>query len=506
MNCPKCNKSINEFDKVCRFCGNILREEHIENLEEIPNFNQAFSSQNKYNETDYLYAYIGKNAEKIIGGKWSWCTFFFNYAYFLYRKMWLLGIFSFIITTLLLTFLNIIGMIIILIGTIILAILFKKIYVNHAKKEIIKIKNKNPNSNEDEIYRMCSDKGGTALWAVIIYFVLMIIFIVGIVIAIYFLGWKAIFNTLENGLDIDININKEEENILSFNELVDAIKNDKTYGSGLNFLDTFKEQSTITTNNNEIKIVYSEGTSRYTTIFKYQNGVITYNFHGNKNSDTTRTQVLIDSCWITQILYIVGISKGYSDRDLEKWLEEYDGKDSNGIKVTNFSYTSMGYTEEVIDTFTLNINDFNIENIIDNTEVNDNNPSISTESGLYYQVPSGFNKSITEDDYAYYTYETEIDDCSFSIKKSPNNNYYTPTDYLKSTVYVPEDRLAYGLVTTTFNNTTWGYLYYETSFDKEYNYAMIENNSLYHLKYKIYEDSGLCSTKLDNLVNSLTFK
>lgn len=166
----------------------------------------------------------------------------------------------------------------------------------------------------------------------------------------------------------------------------------------------------------------------------------------------------------------------------------------------------MGYTEEVIDTFTLNINDFNIENIIDNTEVNDNNPSISTESGLYYQVPSGFNKSITEDDYAYYTYETEIDDCSFSIKKSPNNNYYTPTDYLKSTVYVPEDRLAYGLVTTTFNNTTWGYLYYETSFDKEYNYAMIENNSLYHLKYKIYEDSGLCSTKLDNLVNSLTFK
>lgn len=54
MNCPKCNKSINEFDKVCRYCGNILREEHIENLEEIPNFNQAFSSQNKYNETDYL--------------------------------------------------------------------------------------------------------------------------------------------------------------------------------------------------------------------------------------------------------------------------------------------------------------------------------------------------------------------------------------------------------------------------------------------------------------------
>ena len=64
-------------------------EEPAQNVNNNNKLEMSFSKENEtINEDALINAYIGKNADKLKKGGFSWCTLFFGVLYTLYRKMW----------------------------------------------------------------------------------------------------------------------------------------------------------------------------------------------------------------------------------------------------------------------------------------------------------------------------------------------------------------------------------------------------------------------------------
>ena len=107
-NCPNCGSNTNPGDAFCNVCGTnlslpqnnslnnpqvnnqIQNSVQIQGLQQMPSSNNTIGSQN---DMEVLVdAYIGKNADKIKNGKFSFCSFFFGVIYVFYRKMWSVGL------------------------------------------------------------------------------------------------------------------------------------------------------------------------------------------------------------------------------------------------------------------------------------------------------------------------------------------------------------------------------------------------------------------------------
>ena len=176
--CSKCGNLINQGENFCKTCGYILNEN-----QQQPNYNQSLKQKNSsqtefynnfsqnitdndlYKEDMLINAYIGKNAYKLKNGGFSWCSLFFGFYYFIYRKMWnfalliwLLGI----LTTILFKHLMLVEIIIDLIIRIILSCTFKEKYLLHVTKKVKRIKETNQNRNHEELITICKTTGGTA--------------------------------------------------------------------------------------------------------------------------------------------------------------------------------------------------------------------------------------------------------------------------------------------------------------------------------------------------------
>lgn len=200
--CEKCGSEIVEGSLFCKGCGSQVQQvnnvvnnnmgvqqpinnsgvqQPINNQFVQPNQvvnNQAMqSNQSAFdttvqanNDEELIKAYIGKNADKIMNQKGGsiWC-FFGGSAYFVYRKMYLFGLIwlmcDIVLSSKLSWWLNII-----------LAFLFKKIYLSHVKRNVDKIKKQYINSSFDELKSICSQKGGTNTLAAIILVGIIVIF------------------------------------------------------------------------------------------------------------------------------------------------------------------------------------------------------------------------------------------------------------------------------------------------------------------------------------------
>ena len=186
MNCPNCGFKVNENENFCRSCGTRVRQTSqndstVENNINKPNTGYDYHSQfqnvnnvqdinnpgNNY-YAELIDAYIGKNADKIKSGKFSWPSFFFGVLYVLYRKMWLLWLIIVAISAVASLIIPLPALIEYIISGIIIGLIFNKVYVNKVRKKVEKIVRENPGKTKEELKTICSKKGGTTIIPVVI--------------------------------------------------------------------------------------------------------------------------------------------------------------------------------------------------------------------------------------------------------------------------------------------------------------------------------------------------
>lgn len=124
-----------------------------------------------------LVAYVGKNVEKIAGKPFNFSAFFFGPFYMLFRKRIFFAFIYLLISIVLQRFMHVF---IVGIGLSILSgSIFNTIYIASVKKDIKKIKRKNPTKNSLEIQNVCKKSGGRNF-----FYIFLIIIIQSILISV----------------------------------------------------------------------------------------------------------------------------------------------------------------------------------------------------------------------------------------------------------------------------------------------------------------------------------
>lgn len=163
MNCPYCGEKVDTNKEFCLKCGNRLITHNVTTNYEI-------------NDTKELETFIDKNVNKIKPNRVSLPSLFLGSLYYLYRKMYVLGI---LLIIMFLSFsigfnyvpddykiyVGVIYLIFSLVISIVLFIKFNSIYINHANRKINRIKTKYKNESRFEIMERIKYAGSTNLLA-----------------------------------------------------------------------------------------------------------------------------------------------------------------------------------------------------------------------------------------------------------------------------------------------------------------------------------------------------
>lgn len=128
-----------------------------------------YSQNNNFNslniEDELIKCYIGKNNDKLfekvknpnsISKNFNIFAFLFGPIYFMYRKMYLIGIIIWLVTTILFSVFPVLVFLIYIIN----GCIFIKMYNLHINKKINKIRLENNNATFDELKSICLKKGG----------------------------------------------------------------------------------------------------------------------------------------------------------------------------------------------------------------------------------------------------------------------------------------------------------------------------------------------------------
>lgn len=166
MICSKCGIENNNGEKLCKVCAGELvsRTENVQN-----NYNQSqYNNVEIINNDELVKSYIGKNADKIINMKGgSIWVFLVGPWYLIYRKMYLLGIVWLAISM----FIKLPSAII----NIVLAFLFKPLYLKQVNKKVDQIRKENSSKDFNELKSICANKGGIDKWVAAVFIIVFAI-------------------------------------------------------------------------------------------------------------------------------------------------------------------------------------------------------------------------------------------------------------------------------------------------------------------------------------------
>lgn len=159
-------------------------------------------------------AYIGTGdkVDKLKDGSFSWCAFFFGPFYFMYRKMLGLGVAILLLDAIieLLSIPRLVVLLIYIIEGVLFGVLFKKLYVMHAEKQVEKIKNSNSTKTDEEIIALCAKHGnpsvGMAMLGLLVFVVLLYLLATLITIIDSNSKYQKFSNNLQESLDVEGNI------------------------------------------------------------------------------------------------------------------------------------------------------------------------------------------------------------------------------------------------------------------------------------------------------------
>jgi len=160
----------------------------------------------------------------------------------------------------------------------------------------------------------------------------------------------------------------------SFNDVVNELKRSDYYNS----MNQGGVNANISSTNNSLTISYiDEESNAWQTSFTYANDIISYTFKGDKNSDTTLGQTIVDAIWINEITKVVGSLNGFQTKEVSDWMQKMTEKslyamNTIGVEYTSFDYnyendTSMSLSGTSFDTFKIKLNGFNIKADSSNT-------------------------------------------------------------------------------------------------------------------------------------------
>lgn len=226
--CNNCGFDNNVEDIFCKNCGN--RFDVQANVNAAPVNNVQYDNQNlsqiqnnvninnvnqtKHITTDELVdIYIGPNVDKLKTNGFSFCTFFFGIMYVFYRKMWLLGIIWMALAVVTSMFLSSFQLVINIIFSLVMAIKFKGMYINHVREEVYKIKDLNTKKTDEEIAMICQSKGGTSVGLVILSIIIYFGFLIAMVLPAMISSIKEQINGFFNMSGISIEFNESSGTI-----------------------------------------------------------------------------------------------------------------------------------------------------------------------------------------------------------------------------------------------------------------------------------------------------
>ena len=241
MKCIKCGKRLKNNEKFCTYCGYYNDESEAKNWDDT-NEEEDLLEENWYDEDEikdddetiiepvkkekkkkekkvkepkekpkkeikeikikednevydqnerYIEAYIGEDYKLIKKSPFNIWAFLLNWMYFLYRKLYITGIIGLVITALVAFFLTKYFLIYMIITLLIIGFGFNFYYVFIIKRRVNKILVDYDGSDSFSLEKMCKEFGGVnIMFALIIYFVFLVIIILSIV--------KPSFNTSHN--------------------------------------------------------------------------------------------------------------------------------------------------------------------------------------------------------------------------------------------------------------------------------------------------------------------
>lgn len=156
--------------------------------------------------------FIGKNADVIYDkmekkGSFNIFCMLFSFFYFLYRKMYLIGLISFLIQSVIANYIK--NVFVSIICMIIWGFIFYPLYKIHIKRKINKIREKV--TTEEEINNMCVKRGGTSIVSAIIVPLVLIIVLVAS------LGMRILNSTTDKVNSQNNNNISSNSNVYSYN-------------------------------------------------------------------------------------------------------------------------------------------------------------------------------------------------------------------------------------------------------------------------------------------------
>lgn len=178
MLCLKCGNEIKDNEQICSHCGYNkdtisktdnpfgVRNQGIYNANPVDKeaVEERLEHQKQFQELVEIY--IGPKSYNFQKGSFSWCAFFLGPIYFMYRKLYGVGIIVYIINAIIQGFANLtnmniyINLGITLVVQLFLGITFKKFYYNECIERIAIIKKKNPDLGFNQLTELVKRKGG----------------------------------------------------------------------------------------------------------------------------------------------------------------------------------------------------------------------------------------------------------------------------------------------------------------------------------------------------------
>lgn len=188
MICKSCGNKLKSKENFCTICGTYnMQDDDLEN-DELGNIDEDVEIVEEEQEThkellkntkdSLLENYIGEDYKWICERPFNIYALLFSWMYFVYRKLYIIGIFGLILTGIVIKYLSVLIVPFIIISMLICGFMFNKIYLFVINKRISKIKNNSIDLNSSELLKKCRRKGGVnVVFALIVFLGFMAIMV-----------------------------------------------------------------------------------------------------------------------------------------------------------------------------------------------------------------------------------------------------------------------------------------------------------------------------------------
>ena len=181
MECKKCGKILSEQEKFCTYCGyyNDPNEKEENNTYDETNNNEDYEVEKVMFEDGEklkprcIKAYLMNDYKAVMNGGFNIFALLFSWIYYIYKKMYLIGIIGLIIIGILFIYNKIVLIIYMVVSMIISGIFFNKMHLWYTKKKVDKILRNT--ENPKEAIRLSKKAGReNIILTLIIYFIFLI--------------------------------------------------------------------------------------------------------------------------------------------------------------------------------------------------------------------------------------------------------------------------------------------------------------------------------------------